>query len=251
MISYIETHIVEHCNLKCKGCSHFSGIAPPKFKDLKNFEEEFKALSELTNKNIPIIRIMGGEPLLHKDVVSFCLTAREYFPNSSIVLVSNGILLPQLSDTQIDTLNKHNIQLCISNYGLKLNFDQLNKFKTHYFHAKNDMYNISLDLQGAQSIEQAFQNCDLVRGQWYFFKDWRIYQCCIMANIDYFINHFSVELPYDLDDVSIDIRNHSLEEIEQFLHTPHKACAYCNTIARHHSYAPFSVSKGDIKEWTI
>ena len=37
MINYIETHIVDHCNLKCKGCSHFSGLAQPYFKDLAKY----------------------------------------------------------------------------------------------------------------------------------------------------------------------------------------------------------------------
>ena len=175
MINYIETHIVEHCNLKCRGCSHFSGLASPQFKDLNEFCTEFKALSELTNAKIRTIRLMGGEPLLHPDVIKFCEITRTFFPNSEIVLVSNGILLKQLSDESIFNLNKNNIALCVSNYGLKIDFNQMNKFKYHYFHNKNDMYNISLDLSGNQNKEISFNNCDLVNGKWYFFKNGRIY----------------------------------------------------------------------------
>ena len=251
MINYIETHIVEHCNLKCRGCSHFSGLAAPQFKDLNEFTSEFEALSQLTNASIRTIRIMGGEPLLHPQVIDFCTTARKYFPNSELVLVSNGILLPQLSDEDIDILNNNHIALCISNYGLKIDMNQMAKFHTHYFHYKNDMYNISLDLRGKQNINTSFKNCDLVQGGWYFFKNGRIYQCCIMANIDYFCEHFDITLPYTLDDVSIDIYNHSLKEIEDFLHTPHDACKYCDTITRHYTYQHFAVSKGEIKEWII
>ena len=29
MIEYLEHHIVDHCNLKCAGCSHFSCLADP------------------------------------------------------------------------------------------------------------------------------------------------------------------------------------------------------------------------------
>ena len=251
MINYIETHIVDHCNLKCRGCSHFSGLAEPNFKNLNDFKHEFTMLSTLTDSKIRTIRIMGGEPLLHPQVVDFCVCARRLFPISEIVLVSNGILLPKLSDEQINILNSYDIDLCVSNYGLNLNMNQFNKFKVHYFHNKNDMYNISLDLLGAQPKSLSFQNCDLVNGGWYFFKDGRIYQCCIMANIDYFIKHFNADISYDLDDISIDISNHTLEEIEAFLSTPHNVCAYCDTIVRHHSYQHFGVSKGDIREWTI
>ena len=194
---------------------------------------------------------MGGEPLLHPDIVKFCEAARTFFPSSEIVLVSNGILLEQLSDEAISTLNENNIALCVSYYGLKVNFDQMNKFKYHYFHNKNDMYNISLDLYGNQNKETSFNNCDLVNGRWYFFKNGRIYQCCVMANIDYFCGYFGQEIPYDLDDISISIYNHSLEEIEKFLRTPHEACKYCDTITRKHTYQHFGVSKKDINEWII
>ena len=105
---------------------------------------------------------MGGEPLLHPQVVDFCETTRALFPKSEIVLVSNGILLSKLTDEQINRLNFSKIALCMSDYGLKLNWDQINKFKTHYFHTKQQMYNIALDLSGHQNKEWSFKNCDLV-----------------------------------------------------------------------------------------
>jgi len=250
MINYIETHIVEHCNLKCRGCSHFSGLAKPQFKDLEDFKQEFEKLGKVTNYELGTIRIMGGEPLLHPQVVDFCLAARAIFSNSEIVLVSNGILLPTLKDEQITALNDANIALCVSNYGLKLDMNKMEKFTTHYFHAKNDMYNISLDLSGMQQPEWAFHNCDLAQNGWYFFKNGRIYQCCIMANIDYFCDTFNKEINYHLDDISVNIFTHTLDQIEEFLHTPHRVCRYCNTFAREHSYQPFGISQGDIKEWT-
>lgn len=249
-MNYIETHLVDHCNLKCRGCSHFSGLAGPYFKNLSEYEDEIRQLAKITNHNIHTIRLMGGEPLLHPDVVEFCIVTRQYFPYSQIALVSNGILLPKLTDEQINTLNHYNIELCMSNYGLKLDQNQINKFNHHYFHNKNDMYNISLDLERTQNNVSSFNNCDIVKGSWYFFKDGRLYQCCVMANIDYFCSYFNKEINYDLDDISIDIYTHTLEEIEAFLHTPHNVCAYCNTRLRNHTYAPFATSKGDIHEWT-
>ena len=194
---------------------------------------------------------MGGEPLLHPQYLSFLKSTREYFPRSTIVLVSNGILLHSLKDEDIYTINLLGIELCVSDYGIKIDHEKFNKFNIKYFHSKNSMYNISLDLSGAQNNEQSFRNCDLVQGGWYFFKDGRIYQCCIMANIDYFCEHFNKEIQYSIDDISISIFNHSEEEIKEFLSRPHEVCKYCNTMARKSSYNSFEVSKGDIKEWTI
>lgn len=97
------------------------------------------------------------------------------FPSSEIVLVSNGLLLPKLSNSDIEIINNNNIALCMSNYGLNLNWDIINKFKIHYFHNKNIMYNISLNLDGTCNPVTSYQNCDLVHGKWYFFKNGRIY----------------------------------------------------------------------------
>ena len=49
MINYIETHILEHCNLNCRGCSHFSGLAHKEFKNIDDYINEMSALSRLTN----------------------------------------------------------------------------------------------------------------------------------------------------------------------------------------------------------
>lgn len=249
MIPYIETHIVDHCNLKCKGCSHFSGLATPSFKSLDEFEKEIKRLSEF---GVGMFRILGGEPLLHPQVVDFCVIARQYLPQSYIVLVTNGILITKLTDEQIQILNNNQIILCISSYGLKLSITQLNKFQFLDYPNPNDkkqMYNICLDLKKKQNAVQSFQNCDLVQGGWYFLKEGRLYQCCIMANIQFFNQYFNQNINIDMDDISINIFEHTEEELFNFLHTPHDACTYCNTIKRHFSYSEFEISKRDINEW--
>lgn len=249
MINYIETHILEHCNLNCRGCSHFSGLAKPEFKPLDDFVNEMAALSKLTNQRLRIIRIMGGEPLLNPNYVNYYLETRKLFPNSDIVLVSNGSLLKNVKDEDIKKLNDANIQLCVSYYGINIDKEKFNKFQTRYFHGKTKLYNISLDLTGSQNIKTSFRDCDIVQHGWLFYKNGRLFQCCIMGNIDYFIKHFNANISYDLDDISIDVTNHTLEEVEKFLMTPHQVCKYCKPIMRQKTYQPFAVSKGDIKEW--
>lgn len=251
MIRYLETHIVDHCNLNCRGCSHFSPLAPNVFKDYNEYVKEIERLAHITHNNITTIRIMGGEPLLHPQVYDFCKITRDHFPNNSIVLVSNGILLHQLTDEQITQFNNANIELCISNYGINIDLNQLSKFNFRYFHNKNEMYNIGLDLEGSQVINDAYYNCDHVKMGCNFLKDGRIYQCAISAQIDYFCQHFNQTIKYDLDDISIDIFSHNEEEILAFLSHPHNFCKYCNIQYRDNSLAPFAISKGDITEWTI
>lgn len=118
---------------------------------------------------------MGGEPLLNPNFTDYYLLARTLFPNSEIVLVSNGILLKNITDESIDLLNSANIHLCISNYGINIDMNKFNKFKTHYFHNKVNLYNISLDLSGSQDINESFKNCDIAQNGWIFYKNGRLF----------------------------------------------------------------------------
>lgn len=92
---YLETHVADTCNLKCKGCMHFSNLAvDPNFPDLTEFEKDFKRLSELFS-NIFIVRLMGGEPLLNQQLGKYIVIVRRYFPAAEIRIVTNGLLVPK------------------------------------------------------------------------------------------------------------------------------------------------------------
>ncbi|MDR0605410.1 MAG: hypothetical protein LBG80_14010 [Bacteroidales bacterium] len=42
-IAKVETHLADHCNLACKGCSHYSPIAPENIADWRTFKRKFGA----------------------------------------------------------------------------------------------------------------------------------------------------------------------------------------------------------------
>lgn len=258
MINYIEHHIVDHCNLKCAGCSHFSPISPEWFEDLEDFKRDFSALAERTGGNLRTIRIMGGEPLLHPQVCEFLKLTREIFPRSEIQIVTNGLLLPSRKEELLEVCNTYNICVCVSDYKLKFNLngapatlaDVLRGFNLVRVDDKARLYNISLDLSGEQPVQRAFSRCDLHIYRWYFFQNGRMYPCCICPNIHIFDDFFGTNIKnWDEDEVSITVADHSLEEIERFLNNPIPMCRYCNTILRPRTYHNFSVTKKEINEW--
>lgn len=245
-LNYIEIHLTDHCNLNCVGCSHFSNISKPYFKDYQEFVIE---MNELAKKfEVRTIRLMGGEPLLHPDCMRFCSITREIFPKSEIVLVTNGILLNRV-DVQL--LNENDITVCLSNYHLNLNQPQYFGIKKTQTHNKGTLYNISLDLEGRQDKEIAFNNCDLHTHHWNFYKDGRLYSCCVMPNIHIFLENFGLKWEYKEDEIGIKVSDHSSEEILDFLNTPNPLCRYCNTIARSKSKVEYCKSKGEIEEWLM
>lgn len=247
MIPYIETHITEACNLKCKGCSHFSVFAKPKHKDIQEFDREFERLADI--EFIPIIRLMGGEPLLNPDFMEYLRIARKHFSYSRIALVTNGLLLKRLVPYR-DEIIDLNIDVTMSNYHFQ-DTSLLGSFPFRELHEKGSLYNISLDLEGKQDKDWAFANCDLHQNRWYFFQDGRMYPCCIAGTIHDFWDYFGLDWNIKPEDISINIFEHTAEEIEEFITRPCELCRYCDTIARRRSYGPFAVSEGKIEEWTI
>lgn len=245
-MNYIEIHLTDHCNLKCVGCSHFSNISKPYFKPLEDFITEMQDLRDKTE--VRTIRLMGGEPLLHPNWLRFCEVTREIFPHAHIVLVTNGVLLNKILPDEVNELNALDITVCMSDYELNLNKPAVFGIHKTEIHGKGELYNISLDLKGIQDKEVSFKNCDLHTHGWNFYKDGKLYPCCVMGNIEIFLEHFGLELN---NDRGISVKDHTIDEINEFLNTPTEACRYCNTIARSHSKVSWCKSKGDISEWTI
>lgn len=250
MIGYIEHHITDHCNLNCAGCSHFSPIAEPWYESIEDFKHDFNILADKTGKHINTIRLMGGEPLLHPHVEQFAIITRELFPNSEIQVVTNGILLQKQKSLLVPIFNQYGIKVCVSNYGLNFDLKEiLSGFNLTRIDGKAEMYHIGLTEREVSS-EQAFRRCDLQTNRWYYFQQGRMWHCCISANIDKFDKYFHTNFNTDnIDNYSIQVENHSLDEIEYFLSQPIPLCKHCNVQHRLTNEHNFYISKKEISEW--
>ena len=52
MIEKIDIHLVDHCNLNCRGCTHFSPLAQEFYLDLDSYECDLTRLSKLTRGDV-------------------------------------------------------------------------------------------------------------------------------------------------------------------------------------------------------
>lgn len=93
----LETHLVEHCDLNCHMCMHFSPLASPQFTKIERFSRDMQRLQELFGDAVSYIMLLGGEPLLHPIVTDFFEVARKHFPYAEVILYTNGIKIPQMS----------------------------------------------------------------------------------------------------------------------------------------------------------
>lgn len=85
----LEFYITNVCNLTCNGCNRYNNYKFSGFWPWAQAEPVIRAWAEKIDIKHPVI--LGGEPLLHPDIVQWITGLREIFPNYSGVQVqSNG-----------------------------------------------------------------------------------------------------------------------------------------------------------------
>jgi organic radical activating enzyme len=90
-INNIETDIADHCNLKCKNCSHHSPYAVKGFYSIEDFKNDVNQISKKINCNW--FKLLGGEPLLNKNFHLYSEILKESKICDKVALFTNGILL--------------------------------------------------------------------------------------------------------------------------------------------------------------
>ena len=197
-LEYVETHLTDHCNMNCRRCSHFSPLSEPQFADLEVFRRGMTNLARLF-RTIRIIRLLGGEPLLNKDVVAFMQCARETFPKARIRLVTNGILLEKMSDTFWDACRRNRVEIQMTVYAPME--EKVDRYATlcrqngvKLAIVRSERFCVWLNGAGDSPKEESFRRCR----RWLYcplLKDGRLYVCATSAYIGIFNRRFRRDIP--------------------------------------------------------
>jgi organic radical activating enzyme len=248
VLDSVDTHLTDHCNLNCKGCSHFSSIANPWFADVSEFEKDMKRLGELFS-NIKTIRLLGGEPLLHPEVEIFFGLTHRYFPASSIELWTNGVLLSQMNESFWSSCREYNILIVWTVYTpyVKKVDRVLELGKSKGVHVDPHIIEVFcsfMNFQGNSNPETAFFHC---RSHEFcpFLKEGKIYICSFPACVKYFNRKFGKEIP---STGFMDLYNQNLTGWDVLISLYHCAdiCRFCS-----YDYKKFgwATSKKEMGEW--
>lgn len=111
----VEMHLVDYCNLNCRGCTHFSPLFDTVLPDFSKKMEDIKKLK----KKIPYVLLfsmLGGEPFLNPDIVLYIKEIRKIFPHTRMNIVTNGLLIPGLSDNIFRCILENEVEVSISEY---------------------------------------------------------------------------------------------------------------------------------------
>ncbi|GGK43384.1 hypothetical protein GCM10010124_40190 [Pilimelia terevasa] len=161
----IEFNLTEHCNLSCTHCDHASSVMPPRFADLASFTRDIEALSHTLEA--AEFKFVGGEPLLHPELLDFLKVARRVGIARRFILVTNGVLLHKVPDEFWDLIDG----MWISIYpGVR------NRFDWDWVQQKADEHRIFVwrketpefaqrsliaEIRSEELVQMVFDNCDL------------------------------------------------------------------------------------------
>lgn len=249
-LEYLETHLVDHCNLNCKACTHFCPLVKNKyFHNIDNFKKDIKVLSQ--KFRIKQLRLLGGEPLLHPRVNDFLTVARKYLPNTNISIVSNGILLTKMDESFWKTCRDNKIKIDLSQYPIILDKNYFGKYidlvKRHNvvigsIH-HSDKFWTRMTYEGNNNKEHSYKMCTSKRCK--NLRNGRLFVCPTACYADYFNEYFTEDLPVES---GIDIYKNSSETIMEYLNRPVDMCKHCSVERKF-----FNWSKSECKkeEWFV
>ncbi|MFZ5968956.1 MAG: radical SAM protein [Bacillota bacterium] len=107
--------VTEKCSLNCKDCS----LLIPYYKNPKNYDKDviiksMKTLSESVDA-IEALTLLGGESLLHPDVLEICEEASKLKNVERIHILTNGTIVP--SKESLERLRPSLTYMIINDYG--------------------------------------------------------------------------------------------------------------------------------------
>lgn len=233
-LNHLEFNITLNCNLKCKGCSHMTNVGGLSDETLSidTIRTDLQRLKEL-DYFIKRIAIIGGEPLLVPNVDEYCRVIRDIYPDTRITIFTNGILIPSVPENIWKSLQEiQNVELKVTAYTI-LDKEKiatiLNKrgISYRFSHTNKEVFRKSFKCiadAGPQVIERFKFECKcrcptLHRGY---------LSHCPMEMFLYRLE--ALDAPHDILAARkvLNIHRASGQEIDIFLNTPSKLCAYCD-----------------------
>lgn len=229
-LPYLELHLVDHCNLHCRGCGHFSSLANATFGDLAQTAADLRRMAALF-RNVRQLRLMGGEPLLHPEAAEFIAIARTCFPQADLRFVTNGILLPKAPARFWEVCRGTRAVIDLTVYppfeARRTEWRQLCERERVALNDSPplDTFHSHMNLKGDTPPLRAFRSC---RSRFYcpFLQAGRLYLCGMPALIHYFNAKFDARIPA-AEGIDIHAPGLTGRKMLRRLNRPVRTCAWC------------------------
>lgn len=256
-LDYMETEITRRCNLHCRGCCDYIQLASdePPLYDPDAFELDLTQLKQFY-WGVAKIRLLGGEPLLSKEIAAYAETTRRIFPDCDLRIVTNGLLIPSLPPETLERLKTCRCSFDISNYPPTVRQRKAIVSRLKQAGVSYDMgvpvrfFFRTLSEKPAKDTKPAFENC-LFTHCHMLAEGGLLAPCSFSYCIRRLNRRFGTQYPED-DVVDLYQTKMDARELNAYLSSPHAFCAYC---AR--GMAPMRwkdgvrADKADLRDWIV
>lgn len=247
----LEYHLVDSCNLKCAGCSHYSSLLNKlTYKSIDQIKNDLQLLKDKIGDNLKWLRLLGGEPLLHPNINECLLTIRNMFLNTNLILVTNGLLLNKMPQSFYNICKELNLEIRITDYHIidlnKLMLNLKNQNIKTRIYKDNILWNYQY-IRKTDEIIDCFSKCKL-KQICNNYNDGKIYLCPHIAYIHIFNEYYNENIKLDKTDY-IDLNEiNSYSELINKLNSniPHFCYQYCNNKLKR---GKWNKTKYDINEF--
>ncbi len=235
VLPYLEYQVADQCNLNCKACMHFSNIVKTaKFPSIEDFSDSLSAIMKKF-RSIQTLRLMGGEPLLNDELDRFIVAARMIAPDADIRVVTNGLLVTEMTTELIATIKQNHAILDISQYPpIRKRLNEIIRFLDDHgivYIIGEPISEFMVRLSdGSTDPEDVFYgNC--LSNMCTFLRNVRLYVCPHIPLLYEQQDFFNINISEDeLISNSIDILDDSISgwDILNRIEIPFSLCRYCS-----------------------
>lgn len=251
----IEFDVTDACNLNCKGCTHYSPVAPREFEALGQLDNSMRVLSSAKgHDSIKEIYLIGGETLLYPSLKEAMRMARRYFSWCRISIFTNGLLLPKMDGEFWNLCRSLDIRIALTRYPVKFDYDDAealcrrNGVACDVFgdrRERGSFFRFGLDPSKRQNRWLSHLRC-------YSFgcmtvKEDRLYPCSISACAGHLNSRFGSNFSWQPGDFITlsDKKPLSVSTILRLRNLPVPFCSYCKKAG----ITPYEISKRVKNEW--
>lgn len=110
-IERLDIQLINACNLSCRGCISLSDFNRKGLYTINNLEKDCENWSKKISPKV--ITLFGGEPLLHPNFAECINVIRTFWPNCTLRLITNGLMLNRFSPDSWFGIDNFEMQISI------------------------------------------------------------------------------------------------------------------------------------------
>lgn len=233
-IHYFEVPVTDKCNLNCRGCIFGCNSAQIENRHVPKEQiiKDIRRMAELFC-DVPWIRILGGEPLMHPDLFEVLKETRDAFPHSEVDLCTNGLLVPKMDDMSLKLLKDLQITIHVSGYPptekieTQIN-ERLSELDLPYTYLRRPEFFKFYTLEPIHNMRENYELCP-TSGCWEVYRG-KIMRCSATIAYGKLNKQFGTEYQVveNVDWFSLYDEQWDGEKIKRALNHASHICKYCD-----------------------